>query len=71
MDDLREVIARAFWGATSDQYNTFGTLDEDEKDELFRAADAALAAIKQAGFVVVKDNEDSNQHREGRKHGEG
>lgn len=65
MDDLREVIARAFWGATSDQYNTFGTLDEDEKDELFRAADAALAAIKAAGCVVVPAEPTERMVRQG------
>tara|TARA_R100001132_G_C3272385_1_gene94382 strand:- start:224 stop:682 length:459 start_codon:yes stop_codon:yes gene_type:complete len=48
MDDLREVIARGI--ASIDPANPYkGALDKTT----LRDADAALAAIKQAGFVVV------------------
>jgi hypothetical protein len=43
MDDLREVIARAVWDSGP-------PMDGDEGTKI---ADAALAAIKAAGFVVM------------------
>jgi hypothetical protein len=52
MDDLREVMARGI--ASIDPANPYkGTLDKTT----LRDADAALAAIKEAGFVVVRESE--------------
>lgn len=47
MDDLREVIARAICEADC------GCVTENELARCEGLTDAALAAIKQAGFVVV------------------
>ncbi len=61
MDDLREVIARAVaehTNVTDDGDWPIKTLSDCYSDigpcNLLDAADAALAAIKQAGFVVVE-----------------
>lgn len=49
MDDLREVIAEAIHGR--EEY--WEATNAEEQGMYREQADAALAAIKQAGFVVV------------------
>lgn len=60
MDDLREVIARAIDPEAWDEeiikdadYPIARKRVAESQERAFRGADAALAAIKQAGFVVV------------------
>ncbi len=54
MDDLREVMARGFHEHLS-RRDVMQYLDNEEDCD--GLADAALAAIKQAGFVVVRESE--------------
>lgn len=54
MDDLREVIARAMFEASPAYPDKADAYDMPHVRNVYDgAADAALAAIKAAGFVVV------------------
>jgi|GEM_PF-2458093 len=54
---IEEIMARAAWSAQSDEYNDWDALGNDEREALFFIMKAAIAALEQAGYAIIKNDD--------------